>query len=186
LEDGKISNLTYHQQRVNKVFPVYFPDKQPHDLSLFLSRQQLPEKGIFKCRIVYDSSILSFEILPYQMKSIQSFKLIEADIETTPYKPENRDQLNQAFALRDFCDDVLIVRNGLLTDSSYCNIALFDGKEWKTPRIPLYYGTRRASLLDQGVLVEADIPAVDLDKYQKIMFFNAMIPFGELEIDLIK
>ena len=44
------------------------------------------------------------------------------------------------------------------------------------------YGTKRAALLDQGVLTEADITIGDLQRATRVSLFNAMIDFGEREI----
>jgi 4-amino-4-deoxychorismate lyase len=35
---------------------------------------------------------------------------------------------------RGACDEVLIVKDGCLTDTSYTNIALWDGHRWVLPR----------------------------------------------------
>ena len=90
--------------------------------------------------------------------------------------------LDEAFALRDTADDVLIVRHGLLTDTSIANIALWDGSEWYTPAQPLLAGTQRRYLLDTGQIKETDIPVASLGNYRHIRLFNALIPFGEVEL----
>lgn len=69
---------------------------------------------------------------------------------------------------------------GLLTDTSYSNIALFDGCHWVTPRQPLLRGTMRQSLLDDGVLTEQDIKAEDWNRYRQVSLVNAMMPLGRL------
>ena len=61
------------------------------------------------------------------------------------------------FLIRQDKDDILIVKNGLLTDTSIANIALYDGNDWYTPLHPLLKGTKRAELLDKGVLKEKEI-----------------------------
>ena len=53
---------------------------------------------------------------------------------------------------------------------------------WYTPAQPLLKGTRRAALLDAGILTEQDIPALKIREYQKIRLFNAMLPFGKIEL----
>ena len=58
--------------------------------------------------------------------------MVQDDIDYR-YKQADRRVLDEAFALRDTADDVLIVRHGLLTDTSIANIALWDGCEWHTP-----------------------------------------------------
>ena len=104
------------------------------------------------------------------------------------YKSEDRNELNEAFAKRGECDDVLLVRAGLVTDSSYCNVAFFDGENWFTPRVPLIYGVNRTGLMADGKLIEKDISVKELNRFASVCLFNAMIEFGEvvLKVDSIK
>ena len=51
-----------------------------------------------------------------------------------------------------------------------------------TPRHPLLPGTKRAALLDKGMIQKADITLEDLRNANKVSLFNAMIDFGEIEI----
>ena len=78
-------------------------------------------------------------------------------------------------------DDILIVRRGLLTDTSIANIALFDGKDWFTPKLPLLRGTCRTALIDNGIIKEKDIRPEELSSYSFVRLFNAMIKWGALE-----
>ena len=94
--------------------------------------------------------------------------------------------LNRLFASRGTADDVLVVRKGWLTDTSICNIALWNGKQWITPSKPLLAGTKRASLLEQGEIATGDIRPDDLPAYSRIRLFNAMIEFGEIELPVDK
>ena len=79
-------------------------------------------------------------------------------------------------------DEVLIVSRGVLTDTSIANIALWNGKEWHNPAKPLLEGTCRRTLLNAGVVKETNIPVTSLKEYRYIRLFNAMIPFGEIEL----
>lgn len=54
---------------------------------------------------------------------------------------------------------------------------------WLTPKHPLLLGTKRAYLLDKDIIKEADITVDDLMKAKKIRLFNAMIEFGEREVE---
>lgn len=184
LKEGEFYRLKHHQQRMEMAFKLFYPEIPVINLEAYLLNLAIPKDGIYKCRIVYDSEICQVEFILYQFRTVQTLKLIETSIKTTVYKPEDRTVINQAFAQRGECDDVLLVRNGLLTDTSYSNVALFNGQEWMTPRIPLLYGTQRAYLIEKEMIVEADIPADTLRNYQKIRLFNAMIEFGELEIEI--
>ena len=184
LKDGVFYRLQLHQQRVNKAFEAFYPTREPIDVVETLFQTVFPQEGVYKCRLVYDSDLQSLDIAPYVRREIRSLKLVETTQESLPYKQEDRTEFNAAFAQRGGCDDVLLVKDGLLTDTSYCNIALYDGENWYTPRTPLLYGVNRMQLLSDGKLMEKDIKASELMNFQYISLFNAMIEFGELQLDV--
>ncbi|MDD5185294.1 MAG: aminotransferase class IV [Paludibacter sp.] len=184
LQDGVFYRLELHQERVNKTFKTHFPDKKPIDLVKNIYLSTIPQTGIYKCRIVYDSSVQSLEYTPYVRREIRSLKLVDTDMESKAYKMEDRTGLNAVFAQRGDCDDVLLVKNGFLTDTSYSNIALFDGKQWFTPRTPLLYGVNRAGLLTEGKIIEKDIKTEELMNFQSLTLFNALIEFGDIILDI--
>jgi len=186
LKEGDFKRLPFHQMRLKKAMNQFFPKEKVINLTEWLLKTDYPTKGLFKCRVVYDYEIRLIEFIPYVRREIRNLKIVSSDIESLPYKPEDRTGYNSAFAQRGNCDDVIIVRNGLLTDSSYSNIALYDGTTWFTPRRPLIYGTNRAELLANGKLVEADIKVDDLQHFTQIAIFNAMIEFGEIILDTDK
>ena len=66
------------------------------------------------------------------------------------------------------CDDILIVKQGFITDTSYSNVLFYNGKEWLTPTHPLLKGTQRASLLDQEIIRVAEIRLEDLHHFKKV------------------
>src|SRR5665647_2632970 len=102
----------------------------------------------------------------------------------SPFKMADRTDYQNVFSKRDNCDDVLLVKNGLLTDTSYCNIALFDGVQWFTPKTPLIQGVNRAQLLADGRLLAKDIKLDELLNFQRISLFNALNEFGTIEIEI--
>ncbi|HJV78290.1 MAG TPA: aminotransferase class IV [Paludibacter sp.] len=182
LKDGQFYRLKLHQERINKAFAACYPDEEPVNIVETLYEYSLPQAGIYKCRVVYDSDVQSVEFTPYVQREIRSLKLVDTELESLAYKLEDRTGFNAAFALRSDCDDVLLIKNGLLTDTSYCNIALFDGENWYTPRIPLLYGVNRAQLISEGKLIEKDLKPAELVNFQYACLFNAMIEFGELNL----
>ena len=86
------------------------------------------------------------------MRPVHSLQLVYSDDIDYTYKSTDREALNRLFACRGERDDILIVRRGLLTDTSIANIALFDGKDWFTPKLPLLRGTCRTALIDNGII----------------------------------
>lgn len=187
LKDGVFFRLAYHQERINRCCRQFFTEYKIPGLAAYLHQQEVPEIGLFKCRLLYDEQGFGrLETVPYQLPKIDSLRLVETNLKPVFYKSSDRSIYNQLFTQRADCDDVLLVRNGLLTDTSFANIALFDGKQWVTPRLPVLYGTNRAYLLEKGVIVEQDVEAEKLYLFQKIRLFNAMIEFGEIELHMNK
>mgnify|MGYP000884377633 CR=1 FL=1 len=94
-------------------------------------------------------------------------------------KLTDRSGIDRAFAVRGNCDDVLMAKNGLLTDTSYCNILLFDGIDWITPLQPLLTGVQREYLLHEKIIKFGEIHLKDLNNYKSLMLVNAMLVFNE-------
>lgn len=133
-------------------------------------------RGVVKCRIVYRESIESMAFEHYVMRSIRSVTLVECGGIDYSYKYEDRSALNKLFEKRGECSDILIVKNGLITDISYANVVFRDflGGLY-TPFQPLLEGTKRASLLSKGVIFEREIKASDIYSYEGFYVINAMI-----------
>jgi len=185
LNNGEFYRLKYHQDRINNCFAMFYPDVNVPDLSVFLSHNSFPEEGLWKCRVLYDlHGFQKPEIIKYEIRDIKTMKIIETDLEAMTYKSTERQAISKLYDLRGDCDDVLLVRNGCVADSSYTNIAMFDGDKWITPKRPIIFGTNRAYLLDNNLITEGDIAISDISKFQKIRMFNAMIEFGEIELDI--
>jgi 4-amino-4-deoxychorismate lyase len=183
VEDGTLHNLHYHQQRMNTTRAELWRCDKIISLKELITVPEVLQKGLLKCRITYNEGIENVEWEPYQLRSIKSLKVVSDDCISYSYKFKNRVLLQQLFNQRGLYDDVLIVKKGLLTDTSYCNIALFDGQKWYTPTSYLLPGTQRAHLLDVGVIEEKEIALRSLQQYSKIRLFNAMIPW-ETAVDI--
>lgn len=180
IEEGRIHNLPYHNRRMNETRRDVLHQTDSLDLSDYIRPGDYRERT--KCRVEYDKDILKVEYAAYRIRPVSSLRLVADDEAGYRYKSADRSVLDRLFALREAEDDVLIVRKGWLTDTSICNIALWDGKQWVTPSVPLLAGTKRASLLDQGEMVAGGIRPEDLPGYTRIRLFNAMIGFGEIEL----
>jgi 4-amino-4-deoxychorismate lyase len=179
IENGEPSLLAYHQERLSRSQAALFDIKEPCSLEKHLSAMSLPQNGLWKCRVTYQTEIEKTEFEPYQRKSIQSLQVVEANDISYDYKFAQRDAINHLFQKKENADDVLIIRNNLLTDSSYCNIALWNGHDWITPLHPLLKGVRRESLLQSGKVKSGNIGLKDLSSFQSFKLFNAMISFEE-------
>ena len=133
-------------------------------------------KGTVKCRIVYGRSLSEISFAPYVPREIRSLRLVAADDELDYHlKYADRSALARLLQRRDDCDEILIVRDGAITDTSYSNVAFFDGRKYVTPDTFLLNGTRRQYLLGAGVLTERRITPSDLGGFERVVLINAML-----------
>ena len=176
--DGHCFHLSYHIKRIN-TSRQKFGLLTPLDISLIP-----PKKGLFRCRLIYTDEILKVEYLPYVKKVPHTFKLIHSDI-SYDLKYENRDELNALVNTKEGSDEIIIVKDGLVTDTSIANLCFFDGQQWQTPSKPLLYGTTRQRLLDEKKIVPADISFEEIHKYSKMAVINAMTDFQIIENAII-
>jgi len=172
--DGVLFHIEYHQRRYEAVLQSY-GITQKRELAAILDA---PQEGLYRCRVVYDlEGNITCSYHPYSKRNISRLKLLFADELEYSKKYANRDALDALFAQREACDDVVIVKNGLLCDTTIANIALFDTQQWVTPKTPLLEGTTRERLLESGFLISKDIGVEDLQEYTQIALMNAMIDF---------
>ncbi len=182
ITDGKIENLFFHNRRLNTSRNKLFGSTDIIDLTDHISITEENSEGIFKCRIIYSEKIESVEYLPYVKRDIKSLRLLRCDDIDYSLKYADREKLENLLEKRRGCDDIITVKNGFLTDTSFSNIALFNGQEWLTPARPLLAGTKREKLITEGILKEDGIRPDDIGRFQKISLINAMVDLGELEI----
>lgn len=186
LLDGEFHNLSYHEQRMNRALKELCGVEDFFDLALFLAKCDNPDKGLFKCRITYDDQVQDVEFLPYQAKPVASLKIVESDGIDYEFKYKDRSAIDKLFKRRSGCDDILIIKNDLVTDSSYSNVVFRKGKKWITPWSALLKGTMRQSLIEQNVIQEEDIRVEDIRDFETCRIINAMLGFNAPEIDVKK
>jgi 4-amino-4-deoxychorismate lyase len=179
LEDGELPLLEYHQERINRSRRSLYTRKPVLKLSKLLPKYELPQEGIYKLRISYGADAQDVSWTPYTLRKITSLRIVKHDELLYQHKYHNRDRIDRLWEQRGQADDILIVQHGYLTDTSYHNIALYDGNKWYTPSWPLLRGTRRAALLDAGTIHPTLIRERDLHHFQKIRLFNALITWEE-------
>ena len=186
IHDGKIENLGKHQERVSRTLEAFFPEHSLWSLKQRLSQERIPSLGTYKCRVLYGSKPFSVGIMRYTLPSISSLQLVDVENVEYAFKSEDRSQLDALFSKRNTADDILIVQQGLITDSYYANVAFLEKGVWVTPKKPLLLGTRRAKLLEEGVIIQDDIAVDQLGQYEEVSLFNAMIPLESIRIPIKK
>jgi len=188
VENRQLKNLSYHEARLNKTRRELWGYDNNWDLSKLLEIPDLLDDSMHKCRVAYNKEIDNIKWEPYSRRMIRKIKRVYHDEIDYQYKYDNRDVLNALYAERGDADEILIIKKGLVTDSSFCNVAFFDGNRWLTPASPLLPGTQRALLLDEGIIQPAEIRESDIAAFRQIRLFNAMVDWAHaatLDVALI-
>ncbi len=176
---GAIANFERHLSRmrstVNEVFGC-----EPNLAEL---QQAVLPADARKCRVVYGRQIQSIEFADYRPRTVNTLKLVEASAGLDYHlKYADRSALNALRELRGDCDEILIVRDGHVTDTSYTNVVFTDGEHYVTPDTCLLPGTMRASLLHAGAITAAPVTVDDIRRYTHVALINAMLPLHALPL----
>lgn len=177
-EDFEVLNLDYHQKRVANTI----------GLNINLQEYINPiSEELLRCKLIYDENgVVDVLYFPYKKREIKSFKIIfDNEIEYSK-KYLNRAKLDELYEKRDDCDEVIIIKNEIVTDTTIANIAIFYENSWITSKNCLLGGTTRARLLEEKKLFEKDITLDMLKNASKVALMNAMIGFDEIKNFKIK
>lgn len=181
IENGRPRNITFHNYRFNKTRVDHFGVVPYIDLSGILSHLAVDE-AYAKCRILYNEGVIDIGVKPYRIKPIHSLQLVHAESIDYGYKYADRQALDELYDLRASCDDILIIKNGLVTDSYYANVAFYRNGLFYTPATPLLKGTMRQKLLKTGKIIPVQLRIQDILRYEYVTLFNAMIPISAIKV----
>lgn len=177
IENKEIKKIEYHNKRFNEALQNYLG----LDIRIDLEEQiKIPDdltNERYKCRVIFNDGKIQIEFAKYVPREIKSCKVVYSKTVDYTYKTTNREVLNRLFNQRGECDDIIIVKNGFVTDSFSSNIIFYNGKEWVTPDTPLLKGTQRQYLIDKGIIKEERITDMDILKFSKLKLINAMLDF---------
>lgn len=182
--ENKVYNLDFHQARIARAMESIYESSATIDFNPILQAAQDLDRNLYKLRIVYNDTYLKYEFQPYTLKPIKTLQLISSNKIAYSHKFLDRTHLEKLYKLKRAADDILIVKNGMVTDTYYCNIALLKEGQWVTPKTPLLKGTKREQLLNGHQITEAIVYKEDLMQYERIRLFNAMIEFGDIDLDV--
>lgn len=180
--DRKLFNLEFHQHRFNLARNKVYSCSDFISLNDSIKIPEHARKGLFRCRVIYSDKIEKIEFVPHKYRPIKSLKLLEDNEIDYHLKYADRDRLNFLFDQRGDCDDILIVKNGCISDSYTANPVFWDGSTWWTPETPLLAGTQRARLIVENKIKVCRITSADLKNYSKIGLINAMQELEEMPV----
>ena len=187
IQNGEIRNLEGHQKRCDKTRYKKFGFTDELDLAAQIKLEENQRIGKFKCRILYGKIVESVEILSYEIRKINSIKLVLNNEIDYRFKSEDRAVFE---LIKDSIteDEIIILKNGEITDTSYSNLVFFDGENWITPTSYLLNGTMRQSLLQSGRIKEEEVNPKDFNRFVSFKLINAMMDLDEspeLDISII-
>jgi 4-amino-4-deoxychorismate lyase len=178
VQNKTLYNLEYHNERLNKSRRDLFGCTDFLDLKIIITIPENFDNNIYKCRVIYSSEVEKIEFLSYTPRKIRTLKLVECNAIEYSYKYLDRKIFDQLLQNTD-ADDVLIIKNGIITDTSFSNIVFFDDTKWITPARPLLRGTKREKLLKEKQIIEDNITKDNLKYFKKAALINAMIDLEE-------
>jgi 4-amino-4-deoxychorismate lyase len=183
IRDGRPLNIQAHQERFDATRRQFFAGVAAIDLETWLQAVVAGTTGRNRCSLVYERDIQKTEVVPYVPRIIRSLTLVEGGDIDYSFKYSDRTRLITLLELRGAADEIIIVKDGGITDTSYSNLVFLKDGTWYTPATPLLKGTRRQLLLDEGRIREEIIMAKDLAEYSEVGLINAMLDLGEIRIE---
>jgi 4-amino-4-deoxychorismate lyase len=178
INDSAPENIFWHNKRFNETRQELFGIQEKYRLEESIIVPEEFSKGVVKCRIGYGKEVGFIEYEKYVFRPVRTLKLVFGNFIQYPHKYRDRSEINGLFVQKADKDDILIIKNGLVSDSSYCNLVFSDGKGFFTPETPLLKGTKRAKYLSEGRIKEREIRVEDIKQYQEIHLINAFQDLG--------
>jgi len=175
IQNKQLQNIEYHNKRFNQTRYELFGFCGQVKLEEIIKVPIDLDDKIYKCRVIYSGKIEKIEFEPYSPKTIKSLKIVECNAIEYKFKYFDRSIINELLDHRGACDDILVIKNGFVTDTSSANIVFWDGKSWITPTIPLLPGTKRKKLMEEEKITEKEIKVSDLQSFEEARLINAMI-----------
>lgn len=180
IEQGEIRNIALHQRRYEqslqcfygksavKIFDILQLIQKTLEFSTALSNETV------RCRVAYNRADYQIQFFPYQRKTYHTFRPVICDDIDYSLKYYDRNLLNELFAQRGNCDEIMIIKQGRVTDCSIGNLIFRRNGQWFTPDRPLLDGTQRQHLLAAGKIQETVILVEDINRFDEVRLINAM------------
>tara|TARA_R110001592_G_scaffold45506_1_gene145513 strand:- start:2711 stop:3313 length:603 start_codon:yes stop_codon:yes gene_type:complete len=179
IENGKIQNAHYHESRFKSSFYAFFGFEPNYSLFDKVILPRIDKSLKCKLRIEYNEIGTKWTISEYLKTIPSSLLMLKNDTIDYQLKYANRNNLNHLYQQKANFEDVLITKNGFITDATYSNILFTDGQKIITPSTPLLNGTCRTRLLSEGIITEAIIKADSIHFFVSFQLINALNDFDK-------
>jgi len=186
LNNGVPENIHYHNLRLNAARAELFNGVSAIQIEKEICVPDAFKKGLYRCRITCGRQIELVEFIPVQTRIFKRLKIIRYDRIDYHLKYADRSLLAALFAQRENADEIIIVKNELITDCTIGNLVFFDGINWMTPDTPLLKGTQRQALIDRKMIFEKRISEKDLNFFKKAGIINAFFDLNNMPVIKIR
>ena len=181
VEDQKIFLVELHQKRMNDTFSHFGKECKIDIQSLFLNLEH-DEDGLYKFRIEYDlDNNLKTQIVPHAISEHDEFELVIDNELDYHFKFADRTQF-QKLKEKSEADEIIIIKENQITDTSYSNLLFLKDKTWFTPKTYLLNGVMRQSLLASKKIKETEITIDNIKQFSHFQLINALNDFDEMFI----
>ena len=181
IEDQEVFLLELHQKRVNTTF-AHFGMENSIDLAKIIKDLKIDEDGFFKLRIVYDlNRNYKTQLIPYAVAEIDSFQLVENNTYDYAFKFEDRKEFER-MKTKAKTEEIIIVKNNCITDTSYTNLLFLKDEKWYTPSTYLLNGVMRQHLLATSKIKETEITLQNIKEFTHFQLINSMNDFDDMFI----
>jgi len=179
IQDGHPCHLDGHTDRMRRTAKHFgfAPPDLPADLDALVPADL--RTGTIRCRVLYDHTLREITFTPYRKRLIERLIAVDAGAMDYAFKYADRSPLARPQIPLAETDELLFVRNGCVTDTSYTNLILRRGDALVTPDTFLLDGTCRRRLLRMGRVRTARVRLSDLPAYDELLLVNAMMPLDE-------
>lgn len=178
IEDQEIFLLELHQKRVNQTF-AHFGKEGSIDLEKIFKNLNHDEDGLYKLKITYDlDKRFRTMMIPYAIPEIHDFQLVENNSYDYSFKFDDRKELEKMKMMAK-AEEIIIVKNNHITDTSFSNLLFLKGKEWFTPSTYLLNGVQRQNLLKKKKIKEMEITLQNIKEFSHFQLINALNDFDD-------
>ena len=181
IEDQKIFLAELHQKRVNDTFS-HFGKEGSIDVAKIFKNLDIDENGLYKLRIIYDlNKNFRTQLIPYAISEIDDFQLVENNNYDYSFKFEDRKEFEK-MKMKAKTEEIIVVKNNHITDTSFSNLLFLKGKNWFTPTTFLLNGVQRQHLLKTKKIKETEITLNNIKEFSHFQIINSLNDFDDMFI----
>lgn len=181
VNDGQVPLLNFHQQRIDLSYSNIFKKASTFNLKECIE-PFLKKDGIQKCRFIYDDKNYNVEVIDYQLIEPKRIGWLRIDPNFNySFKFFNRSFFNKIKEVYSHCDEIILIQNNEITDSTYCNLVVYLNGQWTLPTSYLLNGVERSRIISK---YKFTIEPISIDNFlsaKEYKLINAMRPFELVE-----